>query len=247
MSLRLRIFVISLSTKNKYRRQFVESSLRDVGLEFTFFEATDGTTLDHNWIEKNVDLERRKMYYSGSYPWLTKCQFGCADSHRRLARDLLIDDADAYLVLEDDVSLKKDFFMNWDSDSLLAQHDLVLLNYSQKIKRLSNSVKSLPNGYRLHVFPSGGVQLASAYLINKSGAQMVVDYQYPRIRAGADNWDWFIGDKTGRCAIVYPKPVTTGFFESSIRKSGIVRRMVAKFMKIRLLQWPYSERQRRKL
>lgn len=242
--MKIKIYVINVPSHIK-RRLAIEKEFAKNGLEFSFFKATDGNAIDEFWIKNNVSDERKKMYYSGEHFWLTRNQLACADSHRKLAKQLIDDEEnDAYMVFEDDVMLVPDFFQSLEYGNLLNHKNLVLLAHSHKDKGDKQEQIKLQNGYSIYTFPKRGVMSASAYIYNKKGAKLIRDYQYPYIQAGADNWNLFIQNNIDHCGIVLPKPVMTGGFESTIRETSLIVKIFRKMVRVPIFKKLYMLRQR---
>lgn len=243
--MKIKVYVISVNKSSNLRRDVISKHLNKLGVDFLFFDATEGSRLDTSWIEQNVSQERKELFYSGKYSWLTVNQLGCADSHRRLANKLIESDEDAYLVLEDDVELDQKFFKKISLEDCLISHDLVLLNHSSIARYLPNKVKDLSYDYSLRFYPREGCLNASAYLMNKKAARTIVNYQYPKIKKGADSWSFFTSENKEECALVWPRAASSGALVSSIRYTNIYRRILYFFLKIKFLRKIYYYRQRR--
>ncbi len=209
-------------------------------MNFSFFDATNGKAKDCSWIKANISRGRQSLLYSDTSPWVTMSEIGCADSHRRLANKLLDSEDDAYLVLEDDVIPDKVFFNGISLGDCLKEHDLVLLGHSLIGKRFPEKLRTLNNRYSIMRYPDEGCLLACAYLMNKSAARIIVDHQYPKIRDGADHWNNIFYSHEDRCAIVWPRAVSTGFFKSTIRDQSYFRKKVIGLLQLRPLAKLYS-------
>jgi len=86
----LKVFVISLQTSLD-RRSRVTDMLKAIGLEFEFFDAVDGRSLDH------------KSYVAPDAPWeLLPGEVGCYLSHLGVWRKVVNERVEVSLVLEDD-------------------------------------------------------------------------------------------------------------------------------------------------
>jgi GR25 family glycosyltransferase involved in LPS biosynthesis len=239
-------FVISLTDENKERRSQITDSFENAGVEFNFFDATKGESLDSIWIDDNVSEIQKKKFYSGNHHWLTKNQLGCADSHRSLAFKLLNDDScSSYLVFEDDVTIDSKFFKDLDLKYFFEDFDFILFYYSFDYKINLNFIKKLDSEYSLCQYPESNVMSACGYFINKKAAKAIVNSQYPKIKAGADNWNTIFDSTDVRRALIRPKPVSTGYFCSSIRATTRYRKILVYFLNFRVFRKIYEMRQRK--
>lgn len=89
-----RIFVVSLKKADERRRIFAERA-RDAGVEWEFFDAWETLAPGLVYDEAAATLHKGRPLSAG--------ELGCYSSHYMLWQQLMADDAEQYIVLEDDV------------------------------------------------------------------------------------------------------------------------------------------------
>jgi dTDP-4-dehydrorhamnose reductase len=106
----LKTWILNLD-KHKDRRAYMENSLKNTGLDYSFFNAVYGNNLKFNRTDSHIIAEGGGMIFVNpakfTYRELTNGQIGASVSHRLLYKQLLEDKLhDRYLILEDDTSVK---------------------------------------------------------------------------------------------------------------------------------------------
>lgn len=100
--LRCKVECVNLKRRPDRKLQFIQEMANAEFDNYSFFEAVDGTK-----IEKTPEIE--KMFEGNNFNW-RQGVIGCAMSHTNLWNQLVKDDdADVYLVFEDDAKLDTDF------------------------------------------------------------------------------------------------------------------------------------------
>lgn len=221
--MKLQIIIISLkqSSSRKYR---MLQQLESFDIPYLFLEATDGRDLDNEWIENNIADDLKEYYYQKKHFSVNKNALACADSHRRaqlIARDF----KDGYtLILEDDVELTKNFDGKIQHIiSLMEKHSLnvsflgyYIFNGSSE-KRIDIKSRNFYPNIQLLSYPKNGrISGSFGYLVSSSGASKLVADNIDKIQRTADTF--YINEKgMNDCTVLlYPKLVTTGFFDSDI-------------------------------
>lgn len=99
----MRIFVISL-IRSENRRQLISEKMRNIGIEFEFFDAIDGRM--ENPIFSDYDYKKCLWLTSGKFP--TRGEMGCYASHYMLWIKCL-ENNEPLIVLEDDCIILETF------------------------------------------------------------------------------------------------------------------------------------------
>lgn len=155
------VFLINLD-RHDGRLRFMEAQLTALGVTFTRFRAVNG--YDPAEIVKN-DM--------AGFANLAKGEIGAWESHRGVWREIIRNGRPA-IILEDDVMLSSDFRRLEFSQELLAEADIVKLDYFRQ-----------PSTYGTRKIPVGGddryvqrlvgsERLASAYLVTVDGAKRLL-------------------------------------------------------------------------
>ena len=157
------------------RKENIMKKLKDNNIDlYEFVKAVDGKTLQPT-------LELKELFKGNDFG-NRQGVIGCALSHYKLWKQLLEDkNNEFYIILEDDLTLCKDFNQKLESiKSEFSQKELIFLGYSMfekerhKVKDIYNSEESGINIQTLNKnLYIGGF---FSYTINKSGAQFLVDY-----------------------------------------------------------------------
>jgi glycosyl transferase family 25 len=206
-TLDLPIWVLNLQ-EDKPRLLFMRKQLRKLNLDYEVIPAVNGAALS---------AEERKLYspemaVQCSKRELTLGEIGCMLSHIRMWERMLRERIRELLVLEDDV--------------FIGQGIIEVLKNRKKLPRdwefenFSTDAAQAPFGqfiadiYRASRHKEAAVR-TSAYLINRKGAQKLLDHAYP-IRYTADGLTWST-DVTGLVSYgIYPRVAVLSELESSI-------------------------------
>ena len=196
------VFVISLPDST-CRRKMVSASLRELGLEFSFFDAVDGRSGLGQDSESKVD--RAGAIKTGRL--LADAEFACALSHLNVYR-LIVDSGIEYaLILEDDAIPFPDL-VRYLEEKKYRNLDLTQLHFNRVIYVRRWGSRELIAGYRLYFrLPCVQVTSAVAYVISNRAARFFLKHALP-VRKEAD-WpdciEMLIASK--QAGIVYPKLV----------------------------------------
>lgn len=156
------VFLINLD-RHDGRLRFMQTQLAALGVAFTRFRAVNG--YDPAEIASND---------KASFANLSQGEIGAWESHRGVWREILRRGQPA-IVLEDDVMLSSDFGRLDFTEELIAQADVVKLDYFRQ-----------PSTYGVRQIPVGGddraaqrligsERLASAYLVTPAGAAKLLE------------------------------------------------------------------------
>jgi GR25 family glycosyltransferase involved in LPS biosynthesis len=157
------VYCINLERRHD-RRVAVTKEFKKAGVEnVQFWRATDGRLEAPDGIR------------------LTKPEYGCADSHIRLWRDIVENNYETVLVFEDDVQ--------------------ILPGFNEKLSRVLSDLKSIPNWHYVNLGPTyapikerGATELLSkgqalnthCYLISLEGARKVSNWTAEDLRFSID-------------------------------------------------------------
>jgi GR25 family glycosyltransferase involved in LPS biosynthesis len=148
--------------KSVKRRESAQNQFDKAGLDVEFFRATDGK------VEAPEGL------------FISKTEWGCADSHIRVWRDIVYNGYDTVLVFEDDISLVPDFKYKLEQiiDELPPDWDFVNLgapvNFRDDMKKVSDNVVA------------GQSVLAHAYLIRLKCAKKWCEFESVHLKVAID-------------------------------------------------------------
>lgn len=156
----LKVFVISLQTSLD-RRSRVTDMLKAIGLEFEFFDAVDGRSLDH------------KTYVAPDAPWeLLPGEVGCYLSHLGVWRKVVNERVEVSLVLEDDALFDASALLVIDACINSAQGwDAIRLSSIEK--QVGLVVRNLVDDFKL-ILPTKSPSGLAGYLIRHSGAERML-------------------------------------------------------------------------
>ena len=231
-----KIYVISLDVSSD-RQKRIAGQLK--GLNYSFFEGVDGSTLDLDFLEKaglySDDLTR--SYWKKG---MTRGQIGCAMAHRNIYKEIMDNDYENTLILEDDVSLCATISHIRQALSELPEDwDLLYLGYhnnfenssKKKIKtiidltlcklglkrRASFKVKNrYAKNYSSCLKIAGDHDGTYAYAVSKAGAKKLLEEQKPLKRIA----DHLLADlsmlKKVNAYIVCPQVIEHNFHLESV-------------------------------
>ncbi|MGB3298915.1 MAG: glycosyltransferase family 25 protein [Phormidesmis sp.] len=119
-----RVFVISLQDSTD-RRQYVSSLLQHHGVDFEFFNATDGRA--PNRVDKDswVPGVSKSNRFMPSQRDLRSAEVGCALSHVRIYEKIIQDKIESALILEDDIDLVESSVWVLSEATKLSKWDLI--------------------------------------------------------------------------------------------------------------------------
>lgn len=221
MDISLKILVINLKASSE-RRARISKQLDKLGIPYEFLKATEGSGLTDEWIESNIGDRVKYVYYNKIHHSVNKNALACADSHRR-AQLIASNFENGYtLILEDDVELSRDFknkIMN--TIRLMREHSLHVAfpgyNLASGSLKKKVNINYLGLGFSFFKYPADGhVSGAYAYLVDSIGAKKLVEYNLEKIQNTADTFGIKEKGLNDTTVVLYPKIVTTGYFESDI-------------------------------
>ncbi len=154
------------------RRTRIEKILSDTGLEFQFFDATDGRGFDVK-NHPEYDRKRRLRYYGRD---LLPAELGCTSSHKRVYEHIVDNKIEQALIFEDDIILYDDFLETLKAliEKCPVPYDLVRFMGRDKVmKAKQRHVCKLGKNTTLTRFP-GTPGDAHAYVITQGGAKKML-------------------------------------------------------------------------
>ncbi|MBL0742440.1 glycosyltransferase family 25 protein [Chryseolinea lacunae] len=207
-------FAISLARSTE-RRTYIEKHLASRKLAFDVIDAVDGKLLTASDLEKYCDMaEVTRLRW-----WLTDGAIGCALSHFHVYEKIIAQNLPYAFVVEDDAVLPHNIAgLLSDIATRIKPDEVILLYYvSFKACSLSTVNKDTVQGGEL-LYPMDMEQpiTATAYVIGHEAAKGMVRNIVP-IRVTADSWNhYFIQGAFSSFRCMYPMPVQTMHFKSSI-------------------------------
>lgn len=217
----LKILVINLKSSSE-RRAIISKQLNSLDISYEFLEATEGRLLTDEWIEKNIGNRLRRTYYNKEHFSINKNALACADSHRRAQSIAASFESGYTLILEDDVVLARDFSKKIKNTiKLMQEHSLHVAFPGYHLfkgiceKRLD--VNCSNSRFSFFKYPvNGSINGAHSYIVDSIGAKKLVKDNLEKIEDTADTF--YIREKglNDSTVVLYPKIVTTGYFESDI-------------------------------
>ncbi len=199
------IFVINLE-RSADRRAAMAASLEQLGVNYTFFKAVDGKTLDPSSLP-DYDSLRRKLFFGRD---LSLGEIGCLLSHRAVFQHMVDHHIPCAVVLEDDVTIANDFpAVIQDLCALPVAWDVVrFLAYEKVQKAAGRDILALPTKpYRLSRIPtlSGG---AYGYMLTLKAAKTFLQHTKKNILPidTLQGYVWRTGLET---FILRPSPVSS--------------------------------------
>jgi len=200
------VFVISL--KDSYnRRKHIEKHLKELGLNFEWFDAINGSKLAPAEIKDLVDEAKLKK----DPFFLSPGAIGCQLSHYYLYKEIIKRNLQYALILEDDIIMEKNFVPCIDKlAASLNTNEIIAIYYQSKkpLKIISSTKKQIDKNYSTYT-PLDYVQPIStgAYMISRGACESLVKIILP-VHWTADSWRDYHnegGFESLRC--IYPRPV----------------------------------------
>jgi len=163
--------IIVISLKHSTRRENIAKRLSGLGLDFSFFDATDGKKLPASVLE-SVDYD--------FYP-----------KHYLSPKHMVENNIKSAIILEDDAIVSQHFkeIIEDTLNKINKNHELIFFDHGKVKSHFFK--KRIVEGYRLAHYKSPSknsrrcIIYATAYLITLSGAKKLLNYAYP-IRLPAD-------------------------------------------------------------
>jgi len=169
------IYVLTLPRYQK-RRDFMESSLASLGVDFSLIEGVDGFNLSEDAVFKSQQASMR----IGGQP-LTPGEVGCAMGHMKIYRKFLESEHRFALILEDDVKIGRALKIVVNH-LISTRFDFDYINFvSDNGEKI---IQDLTDIYSLTHF-TASPNRASCYLISRLAAETFLEFEDP-IRYGAD-------------------------------------------------------------
>lgn len=210
----IKIFVIGL-TRSHDRRASIHKQLCELGLSFEFVDAVDGRTLSNDQLSKYSSAASIRA--SGRE--LTPAEIGCALSHIGIYHKIINEGFEEAVIFEDDSVINKDFLAilkNWKK--IPKDWELVLFCHASQRMQFWRKWNK-PTIYKNYYCASfrGETFIASAYAINRRGAQKLLAYAYP-IRLAADGLTGKFQDTGTKVYGIFPDCCTqSNDFQSTIQ------------------------------
>lgn len=221
MDINLNILVINLKSSFE-RRAKMSKQLNSLGIPYEFIEATEGSALTDEWIEKNIGDRLKNIYYNNLHFSVNKNALACADSHRRAQLIASKFESGYTLILEDDVHIARGFKKKiTNTVNLMHKNSLHVAFPGYNLakgnceKRIDVNCSGLSFSF-LNYPVAGHVSGAYSYIVDSIGAKKLVGDNLEKIQDTADTF--YIKEKglNESTVLLYPKLVTTGYFESDI-------------------------------
>lgn len=170
------IIVINLKERTD-RKEYVEKQLRALDIHYTLYEAINGNEINIDSLDSKIMSDRGKICIDGKIPkrWgltLTKGAVGCALSHYNIWKALT--DEKKIIIFEDDIILCENFKEKFKDVYKDVPEDWELIYLGSHIKR-----KKLEEEHKPFFKPRGQVNGTGSYIINKRGAEKLINLCFP--------------------------------------------------------------------
>lgn len=151
----------------------MQQQFGSMNLPYRIMNASDGTKLSQEELQKYS--KRHAFKYKGRE--LSKGEIGCALTHAKMYHQMLDDNFDEVLILEDDIVITQDLL------TVLLQRrkfppDWEAVNFANTWAKAIPWGEPVCKDYRICKFKSMANR-TSAYLINRQGAEKLIDHLYP--------------------------------------------------------------------
>ena len=153
-------------------------------LDWQFWEAVEGRRLTPTQQAEMILQDFRERYGSSA----TLPAAGCSLSHIGIYRDMVANDISHALILEDDARLQPDLHLDKINGLIETDRPVAVLLTSDFW--YTNTPVSKIDG-KHSIFPVYEGYMTSGYMINKAGAQLLLEHIYP-VQYTADAWKIFI-------------------------------------------------------
>lgn len=222
-SVRTKIFVISMRSAAERRRIFTGGTIpKSIGWEF--FDA-------HEKLHPDLHYDEDKAIIAKGRP-LTAGELGCYSSHYALWEKLAEDDAEQYLILEDDILVDWSFIKPLIAeDHGEAGRDYIRLYYKKPAPARILETDFICRTTRL-IEISGFCFGTQAYLLTKNGAHRFMAHTRQVVRPIDDQMDrsWIHGIPN---LAVFPFPVLERSVPSAIGTSRFDQYQIPQRLKLR--------------
>lgn len=153
-------------------------------LDWQFWEAVEGRRLTPTQQAEMILQAFRERYGRSA----TLPAAGCSLSHIGIYRDMVANDISHALILEDDARLQPDLHLDKINGLIETDRPVAVLLTSDFW--YTNTPVSKIDG-KHSIFPVYEGYMTSGYMINKAGAQLLLEHIYP-VQYTADAWKIFI-------------------------------------------------------
>lgn len=196
------VFVVNLPS-SLTRREYMEKLLSDYPfMDVTFIPAINGRQMTEDQRKDAFDYEASMKHYGRL---LNDGEIGCALSHRLCYKSLLDSDSPYAMILEDDISIIRDFnSLPWDDITRK-------INVSQpRVVFFSGDYWRMSSKSITRAFDAVG---AYAYIINKAAASAILSVQKPFVVAD----DWLAYKRLGiKLYALYPYAADANLVETLV-------------------------------
>ncbi len=214
----MKIFMMNLK-RSPERKVYMEHQLQDLGLDFEYIEAVDGSKLTEAEIDQLCDRNAIAQHPD----WLKPGALGCSLSHYYIYKNIVENNIPYALILEDDVELDDNLpqmiqAIEEKALSVLDDELIFLFLASPNVMYFSkmegiplNEKNQVRSGLDIRAFCCSG-----AYFISHQVAKRMMNCILP-VRVSADTWHYFRDEgcyKNVRCII--PFAAKPAMFESTI-------------------------------
>lgn len=224
------IFIINLE-RSTQRRSVLEKRLTELGLDYRFVAATDGSKLTPD----EQSLPDRHIRSKFARTPLTNSEIGCYLSHMKLWRRIIESKLDWAVIMEDDLLIEESLPNILDKiGKLTIAWDLIRLAGLFTVP--TKSIGSLDNNHTLNMLLNTACG-AQAYCLSKRGAEKLLAKALPIVRPVDNTMDRYWENNLTILAI-QPYPVQQD--ESGTSEIGEERRLLAKQKKLKestTLRW----------
>lgn len=222
-SVRTKIFVISMGDAAERRRIFAKSAAPE-SIYWDFFDAHKTLHPDLEYVEDDAIIAKGRP--------LTTGELGCYSSHYALWKQLAEDDADQYVILEDDIVADWNFIKQLIADDHgEAGRDYIRLYYKKPAPtRILQKGFICPTTRLIEI--SGYCFGTQAYLLTKNGANSFLVHAGKANRPIDDQMDrsWIHGIPN---LAVFPFPVLERSIPSAIGMSRFSSYEIPSRLKLR--------------
>ena len=196
--MKLKTFVVNLE-RSTVRKQHMQALLAPYGfLDVEYIKAIDGRSLSEEELQARFDFKKSKKLYGRR---LNAGEVGCTLSHRMIYERILGDGLDYALILEDDITFKRDLnSIDWE------EVDKVLRSSRPRALMLSGDFCFYRKKPLVKIFSAVGTY---AYMINQAGARLIMKKVAPC--CVADEWLYY-KRKGLRMFALYPYVVDANLY-----------------------------------
>lgn len=211
----IKTFLISLK-KEPRRRSKITKDLSRLKLDYEIFDAVDGYLLPDNELARLCDLEEIKKNES----WYSKGMIGCALSHYYLYKKIVELGLPYAFIIEDDARLPANISeLLAHTEKHLMSNEVILFYYQSirgvcEISAVNSIVLSRKNSINYPISPNK-LSTTGAYIITREACLSMISAIQP-IRKGPDDWQFFYENGLKNIRVVYPRPVETYDFRSTL-------------------------------